>query len=336
MTGPVMITNGVLPPTTISLIINGRRAADLTLHAEVGRLRERGIRVRPRVTFDLGDAAHFAAEESAAGTSVVVAVGGDGTINEVLNGLAGAETPMGIIPLGTANDFARQVGIPEDVAQAIDVILRAPPVRLDSASLNGRRFLNVSSAGLGAEATAETSSAAKATLGSLAYAITGLKKLISLDAMRLRLEAPGVEREIDVLAFFVGNARHAGGGMPVTPLASPNDGLLDVCVVERMGRAEVARLALKIRNGEQVGEPGVLYFRAPWLTVRSEQPISVNADGERLTSRQLDYRARPGDLLIHLPPRSEAATAAMARPPLSDEEQEPLPGPLIERREQRD
>ena len=323
------------PRTTVSLIIHGSRAADPGLRAEVARLRERGIRVRPRVTFELGDAATFAAEESAAASDVVVAVGGDGTINEVLNGLAGTETPMGIIPLGTANDFAHQVGIPEDAAHAMDLILGAPPVRLDSASLNGRRFLNVSSGGLGAEATAETSAAAKATLGPLAYAITGLRKLVTLDALQLHLEAPGLNRALEVLAFFVGNARDAGGGMPVTPLASPNDGLLDVCLVERMGRAEVARLALKFRNGEQVGEPGVQYFRVPWLTIRSSQPMHVNVDGERVTNTDLEYRARVGDLLIHLPPRSETAQAAAKRLP-TEQEPEPLEGPLIERRDQRD
>ena len=331
-----MTTHGVHPAATLSLIINGRHASDPALRAEVERLRALGIRVRPRVTFDLGDAAHFAAEESAAGTSVVVAVGGDGTINEVLNGLAGTDTPLGIIPLGTANDFARQVGIPEELTKATDLILESSPVRLDSASLNGRRFLNVSSGGLGAEATAETTPAAKEALGALAYAITGFRKLASLDPLRVHLEAPGVEREMEVLAFFVGNARHAGGGMPVTPHASPNDGLLDVIVVEQMGRAEAAMLALKVRTGDHVGEPGVLSFRAPWLTIRSERPMSVNADGERMTSRELEYRARPGDLLIHLPPGSETARAAEARGAMADGEAEPLSGPLIERREQRD
>lgn len=308
---------------TISLVIHGSRADDPGLRDLVRSVRARGIRVRPRVTFELGDAATFAREEADRGVAAVVAVGGDGTINEVLNGLSGRDTPMGIIPLGTANDFARQVGIPEDAQHAMDLILFGTPVRLDTAQVNGRRFLNVSSGGIGAEATAETSAEAKAALGPLAYALTGLKKLVTLESLPLRLEGPGIDQEAGVLLFFVGNARRSGGGMPVTPLASPNDGQLDVCVVQEMGRAELARLALKVRRGEHVGEDGVLYFRTPSLTIRSEQPVHANVDGERIAATVLEYRVRPRDLLLYAPePDAEAGT----EPLLTREEVTPLPG----------
>ncbi|MHB1224551.1 MAG: diacylglycerol/lipid kinase family protein [Gemmatimonadaceae bacterium] len=292
---------------TIALVIHGARASDPTLRAAVDEARARGIRVRPRVTYDPGDAATFAGEEAAAGVDVVIAAGGDGTVNEVLNGLAGYDTPMGIIPLGTANDFARQMGIPLDASHAMDLILSQPPVRLDTASLNGRRFVNVSSGGIAAEATAETSTAAKAALGPLAYALTGLRKLVNLDPLSLRLEAPGLEREIEAVVFFVGNQSEAGGGMPVTPHASPHDGLLDVCLVETQGRAELARLALLFGKGEQVGEPGVLYLRVPWIRMRSQAPVQVNVDGEPMEATDLLYQSRPGDLLIHLPRTPAAA-----------------------------
>lgn len=297
---------------TVSLIIHGSRADDPALRDLVRAVRALGVRVRPRVTFELGDAASFAREEADRGAAAVVAVGGDGTINEVLNGLAGRPTPMGIIPLGTANDFARQVGIPEDAHHAMDLILFGTPVRLDTAELNGRRFLNVSAGGLGADATAETSAEAKARLGPLAYALTGLKKLVALEAEPLRIEAPGIGTEMGVLLFFVGNARRSGGGMPVTPLASPNDGQLDVCVIGEMGRAELARLALKVRRGEHVGEPGVLYFRAPWVTIRADRPVHVNVDGERTQATTLEYRVRPHDLLLYAPePDAEAGAEAL-------------------------
>lgn len=295
-----------LPRPTIALVIHGARAADPALRAAVEEVRERGIRVRPRVTYDPGDAATFARQEAAAGVNVVVAAGGDGTVNEVLNGLAGYDTPMGIIPLGTANDFARQVGIPLDASHAMDLILSQPPVRLDTASLNGRRFLNVSSGGIAAEATAETSTAAKAALGSLAYALTGLRKLVRLEPLPLRLEAPGLDRSAEVVVFFVGNQSEAGGGMPVTPHASPSDGLLDVCVVEAQSRTDLARLALLFGKGEQVGEPGVLYLRVPWIRIRSAAPVQVNVDGEPMEATDLLYQSRPGDLLIHLPPASDS------------------------------
>src|SRR3954471_21648594 len=105
------------------------------------------------------------------GVECVAPAGGDGTVNDVVNGLDGLDVPLGIIPLGTANDFARQVGIPSDADHAMDVILQRKPKRFDTASLNGRRFLNVSTGGVGAEATAETPASAKETLGPLAYAV---------------------------------------------------------------------------------------------------------------------------------------------------------------------
>ena len=294
---------------TYALVIHGSRAGDEGLRAAIAAARARGVRIRPRVTFELGDAATFAREEAAGGAAAVVAVGGDGTINEVLNGLSGSEVPMGIVPLGTANDFARQAAIPDDPEHALDLILRGRPMRLDTAELNGRRFLNVSAGGIGAEATAETGAAAKAALGPLAYALTGLRKLVTLESHRLTLVGPDLERTHEALLFFVGNARESGGGMPVTPLASPNDGLLDVCVVEADGRADLARLALAIRRGEHVGEAGVHYYRLPQVTITADEAIYVNVDGEPVRATELRYRARPGDLLIHLPHRPETAEA---------------------------
>ncbi|HEU4632247.1 MAG TPA: YegS/Rv2252/BmrU family lipid kinase [Gemmatimonadaceae bacterium] len=286
---------------TIALVIHGTRAADPTLREAVEAVRARGVRVRPRVTYERGDAATFAREEADAGVDAVVAVGGDGTLNEVLNGLAGRDVPLGIVPLGTANDFARQAGIPEDARHALDLILTRAPVRLDTAELNGRRYLNVSSGGIAAEATADTSDAAKATLGALAYVLTAVRKLARLDAHRLQLSGPGLDFAGEAVVFFVGNARSSGGGMPVTPLASPNDGLLDVCLVEPLPPAELARLALRVRRGEHVGEPGVRYWRVPQLTIRSDRPLTVNVDGEPVTADALHYAARHGDLRIFLP-----------------------------------
>lgn len=287
---------------TLTLVIHGSRADHPGLREAVQVARAQGVRVRPRVTFETGDAATFAREAAAEGVSAVIAVGGDGTVNEVLNGLSGHDVPLGIVPAGTANDFARQVGIPEDAEHALHLILHGEPVRLDTAELNGRRFLNVSTGGIGAEATAETGAGAKAALGPLAYALTGFRKFVALEARPLVFRMPDGEHPHDALIFAVGNARESGGGMPVTPLASPNDGLLDVCVIERMGHADAARLTLKVRRGEHLGEPGVHYYRVPWVEVVGAEPLEVNVDGEPVRADALRYVSRPGDLRIFLPP----------------------------------
>lgn len=285
----------------ITLIVHGARAEHPPLRHLVEWVREKGHNVRVRVTWEPGDAEALAREATAAGTEVVVAVGGDGTVNEVINGLDGSDVALGIIPLGTANDFARQTGIPLDVDHAMDVILQREPQRIDTAMLNDRRFLNVSSGGVGAEATAETPPEAKEALGMLAYAITGIRKLVDLAPHRARFKAPGLDLDTEFLLFAVGNGRTTGGGTTITPRASVTDGLLDVCIVETMPRADFAKLVLRVRHGDHVGDEGVHYVQVPSIDISAAESISVNVDGESSGARRLQYRARRGDLRIHLP-----------------------------------
>jgi diacylglycerol kinase (ATP) len=185
----------------IALIIHGARDDRPELRHLVEWVREKGHFVEPLTTFEAGEAAAMAADAARRGVDVVAAAGGDGTVNEVVNGLDGYDVPLGIIPVGTANDFARQVGIPADADHAMDVILQRKPKRLDTASLNGRRFLNVSTGGVGAEATAETPPDAKEALGAIAYAISGMRKLADFRAGRARFAGDGFEYDGEFLMF---------------------------------------------------------------------------------------------------------------------------------------
>jgi diacylglycerol kinase (ATP) len=284
----------------LTYIVHGARADRAELRQMVSWVRQRGHAVDVRVTWDAGEGEWLTAQAADRGTDVVIACGGDGTLNEVVNGLDGRDIPLGVVPLGTANDFARQTGIPEDANHAMDVILRRKPVRIDTASMNGRRFLNVSTGGMGAEATAETPADFKASLGPLAYAITAIRKLAGDQVRHASFSSAGFELDVDFLAFAVGSARVTGGGTMMTPDASVTDGLLDLCVVEAMSRRDFARLSLRIKDGEHVGLPGVHYAQLPWLKVTGTQPLSVNLDGEGLEAQVCDYRARRADLLVHV------------------------------------
>ena len=293
------------PKKHIALVVHGARAERPDLRHMVSWVRDRGHLVELHVTSEAGDATAFAANAADRGVDVVVAVGGDGTLNEVVNGLDGRDTPLGIVPLGTANDFARQVGVPGDADHAMDVVLLKEPLLMDTASLNGRRFVNVSSGGVGAEATAETPTQAKATLGALAYAITGVRKIAGFAPYQGRFRGEGASRSEDFelrgefLLFGVGNGRATGAGTLLTPRASVRDGLLDVCVVDAMPRKDFARLLLKFKRGEQIGQRGVHYARVRSLIVEADAPLSVNVDGEHATLDRMDYRARPSDLRVH-------------------------------------
>lgn len=284
----------------IAMVVHGSRADRADFRHLCTWVRNRGHHLTVHFTFERGDAEHLARNAAVAGADVVCAAGGDGTLNEVVNGLDGYDTPLGVIPLGTANDFAQQAGIPEDVNHAMDVILRRKPVRIDTASLNGRRFLNVSTGGIGAEATAETPSHFKETMGGIAYAITGLRKLADYTPSRGVFRSGGFVLEREFLLFAIGSARSSGGGTMVTPHASMTDGLLDLCIVENMSRREFARTVLRLRKGEHVGGAGVHYVRVPDLTIEGTKPISVNVDGEVSGATKLDYRARPRDLNVHV------------------------------------
>lgn len=281
-------------------IVHGGRADRPDLRQMISWVRERGHAVDVRMTWNAGDAEALAAEAADRGTDVVIACGGDGTLNEVVNGLDGRDTPVGLVPLGTANDFARQTGIPEEADHAMDVILRRKPVRIDTASMNGRRFLNVSTGGVGAEATQQTPAESKATLGPLAYAITAVRKWAENSPRHATFMSAGYGLDTAFLAFAVGSARVTGGGTMMTPDASVTDGLLDLCVIEAMSRRDFARLSLRVKRGEHVGLGGVHYVQLPWLKVVGTEPLSINLDGEGVEAQTCDYRARRADLRVHV------------------------------------
>lgn len=281
-------------------MVHGARADRPDLRHLVSWVRAKGHLVEPLITFETGDAAAFASDAARRGVDVVAACGGDGTVNEVVNGLDGCDVPLGIIPLGTANDFARQVGIPADADHAMDVILQRKPRRFDTASLNGRRFLNVSTGGVGAEATAETPAEIKESLGAFAYAISGVRKFAELQPSHARFSGDGFRYEGDFLMFAVGLTRSTGGGTMVTPMASATDGLLDLCIVEGMSRGDFMRTVLKVKRGEHVGHDGVHYVQVRSVTIDSDDPLAVNVDGEMSNDRCLTYRARARDLWVHV------------------------------------
>jgi lipid kinase YegS len=282
-------------------VIHGARAELPAVRRLIDTARDAGHTVTPQITWTRGDATNFAYRGAREGVDAVVAFGGDGTVNEVVNGLSSHDVPLGIIPLGTANDFARQAGVPLDPDAAMRLILEEPPVRIDAGELNGRRFLNVSTAGIGAEATVETRAEAKETLGALAYAITGARKLAELQPIAARFSGPGLELETTFLVLAVGNGRSTGGGTLLTPNASLTDGLLDICIVEARPRRELARLALRFRKGTHVGRAGVHYLQLPSVRVVAERPISVNVDGEPTEVTTLNYEALPGALRVYIP-----------------------------------
>lgn len=278
------------------------------LRPHIQRLREAGHEVWARLPFESTDAEEYVREAAVRRVDLVVAAGGDGTVHHVANGLhallteTGAAPRLGIVPLGTGNDLAGALEIPSDPGEAIRVVLDGRPTLINVATLNGRCFVNVSTGGVGAEATEEASDEAKRVLGRFAYLVTGLKKFVSLDPSRARFTTPeGEVFDGPFLIFAVGNSSRTGGGNFLTPHANIEDKLLDLCVVKEMSRVELLKLLPDLRSGNHLSHPAVLYHTARNIVVEPEAKLSVNADGEPQEGERYVYGISPHRLTLMLP-----------------------------------
>ena len=274
------------------------------LRAEVARLREAGHEVEVRSTFEGGDGERHAREASLGGAELVLAAGGDGTLNEVVNGIAasGRRPRLGVLPLGTANDFATGLGIPSDIAAAIRVAVEGRPKAVDLPVVNERYFVNVSTGGFGAEATEHAPAESKRMLGAWAYLVTGARQFVDLRPVAGVVEADG--RRVldgDFLLFAVGNSRQTGGGSLLTPRALLDDGLLDLLVVRAVPRLDFLAMLPDLRAGTHLESPDVIYAQASSITITTEQTLSVNADGEPIRGTRFHYRIDAQPLVVMTP-----------------------------------
>jgi diacylglycerol kinase (ATP) len=230
-----------------------------------------------------------AAEEWREGLLIVA--GGDGTINDVVNGLGRADFPagvtLGILPAGTGNDLAATLSIPEDPGLAEDVIRQNRQRRLDvarvrSEGIGERFFINVATGGLGAEISDANDDELKKRWGKLSYLRASLEVAKDFDVRDLTLYLDGEERRVKAVNIAVGNGRYTGGGWPATPRANPEDGLLDVVVIETFGVAELLELApAALAESDYLDSDGVLFVRAKEIRVETQPPgLEFTADGE--------------------------------------------------------
>ncbi|NVB40670.1 YegS/Rv2252/BmrU family lipid kinase [Pseudenhygromyxa sp. WMMC2535] len=239
-----------------------------------------------------------------AGVERVVAMGGDGTINEVVDGLArvpGARTSLGIAPLGTANDLASIAELPTALPEALRLALGAEPRPVDVGKIGERAFLNVVTGGVMSEATASLDPGIKAVLGDSAYALAGLLQLPSIEPIEIRATTPSWSWSGPVLALAVGNARSAGGGFELCPGALMDDGLLDLTILP--ADLESGELVNILLARSVVGCERVIRVRSDRLRLEAARPIHLNADGEPLEVSDVEFEVQARSLGACLPPR---------------------------------
>jgi lipid kinase YegS len=290
----------------VCLILNGKVAGNDVLRSAVARQRAAGHRIEVRVTWEKGDARRFVPE--AGKVDLLIAAGGDGTLNEVLQGLMDLSTDtrpiLGIVPLGTANDFATGCGISHEPAKALALCMKGEGVPIDVGKANDHWFINAASSGFGAEITATTSPELKRLLGPAAYTVMGAILAINLHHYQGRLILPDREITGSGPVAIVGNGRQTGGGIQVAPRASIDDGLLDVLVVRQISPKALLAAARELQQLPPDGEY-ISYWQTPWLEVHPEEAIPVNLDGEPLAFSTVRYEAVPKAIQLIVPPNCQ-------------------------------
>lgn len=231
----------------------------------------------------------------------IVVGGGDGTVHRALDRLVELGRPVGILPFGTANDLARTLGIPEDVAGACAVIAAGAVRRIDLGVVNGRRFVNAASLGLGVAVTRALSRTVKGRLGRLAYAWAALRVALRARAFSATIRHPGGEEAVRTLQVAVGNGRHYGGGMTIAEDAAIDDGLLDLYSLEVESRFRLLLLLPALRAGTHGRWAAVRALRADRFEVETRRQRRVTADGEFATVTPAVFRVEPKALPVIVP-----------------------------------
>lgn len=294
----------------IRIILHGKEAQNVALRDAVRLLRDHRYKIDVRVTWEEGDARRLAREARQLGVHTVVAAGGDGTLNEVVNGLMAADArlempSLGLIPLGTANDFAMSCRIPLAPLEALRLITEISPVAVDLGRANQRYFLNLASGGFGTQITTSTPDELKRALGSLAYLLTGMSKFTSIAAVEGRIKAPDFDWQGAFMVLGVGNGRQAGGGHELCPDALLDDGLLDLNILPKTEQQTLTdTLQYFMLDNGAVLQNLMIHRRVPWLEIEAEQSMNINIDGEPLSGQHFRFEIHPAALKMHLPRRT--------------------------------
>ena len=295
---------------SIRIILNGKASADQRVRSSVTEIRERGHQVSVRVTWEADDVPRLIAEALAdAGRDnldSIVAGGGDGTVNEVFSSAFKLGIPpkcsFGILPLGTANDFARSAGLPvDDLAATLAMIANTAASPIDLGLLDGRPFVNMLTGGFGSQVTAETDPALKRRLGGLAYALTGVLRIGDLSASKGVFRGEDFEWEGAFSALAIGNGRQAGGGIQLCPDATINDGLLDLTIMPYLPHRERAEaLGMLLRQGKSGVRSLLKTTKSPWFSYESTEELHVNLDGEPIRTKSFRVECRPAAISVHI------------------------------------
>nr|WP_246736254.1 lipid kinase [Enterovirga sp. DB1703] len=276
------------------------RNGGLDISEPLDILRRGGIEIETRGC-DSAAAMAETIRSVAGGVDLVIVGGGDGTLNCSAPGLVETGLPLGILPLGTANDLARTLGIGPDPASAARTIVDGHLRAIDLGEVNGHLFFNVASIGFSAELARELTREAKKRWGVLGYAMASARLLARTRPFTAFIEHEGETLKVKTVQIAVGNGRHYGGGLTMDPAAEPDDGRFHVYSLEVAHWWQLVALAPALKRGTQGTWRDVRAFTASEVTIKTRRSRSVNTDGELTTATPAVFRVRPKAVRVFTP-----------------------------------
>lgn len=252
-----------------------------------------------------GVAQRIAADAASKGRSII-AVGGDGTLSEIANGIltSGRRVPLGVVPAGSGNDYVCEtLKLPRDPLKALEIALHATPTPMDAGAVNGRFFINSLGVGLDANVAARAERLKRVPFlrGGALYQVASVYEVLfqynHCPQLRVMLDGTAQdERSYAVAAVTIGPTY--GGGFRINPTADPTDGLFDVCLLIKPAQVRALRLLPMVKQGRHVGEREVRHLQVRSIMLEAEHPIYAHCDGEVFTAQRFDAHIIPGALLI--------------------------------------
>lgn len=284
----------------IDFVINEKAGEGKTLKVKkkISRiLEERGIEYRFHPTKRSKHAIEITRKLCEEGASTIVAVGGDGTVNEVLNGLDTDRVKMGIIPCGSGNDFVDTVGIPLDVEKALDIVLSGEAKNTDYLVCDGVRGINIIGTGIDVEILRRCENS-KILKGKLKYFVS---LIISLIKFRFYDYTDANGEKKSAMLLCCGNGRKFGGGIPMCPEAVTDDGKMDYVVISKMSKIKMLKYLIKLMQGKILEQPFCAFSLEGSAKVTFDKPITVEIDGELYDNIRFDVRTEKGKLMLFRP-----------------------------------
>ncbi len=243
---------------------------------------------------------------------LVIVCGGDGSVSAAAVAAMESRLPLGIIPMGTANDLARTLDIPIDLEEAAEVIARGETRPVDLGTVNGHAFFNVASIGLSSELAKGLDPALKKRFGRLGYAVAAIKVLGRAKRFRARITEKGQATEVETYQIAVGNGRHYGGGNVVEETAEIDDGRLDLYSLEVTNLWKLALMLRSFRSGTHGAWREVRTARCVEFDIETRRPMPVNTDGEIVTSTPAHFKVHPKAIRIFAPPPREPSSPRLS------------------------